>query len=169
MHNSTSSSHPPIAPPTTASTDWFLELDLPGAYYASIMKSIMLSIPNFLSRVPDNSFILSDRNEVEGKPAGDKLIQGMKGKGWAMVHLPYGGSVEIDLNEALDDGEGGEGGKYRGWWIDPKTGGREIFEEGEIKGKKEFKSPSEGSLKTDWLLYIESVSSTPAWFTGKQI
>jgi len=65
-----------------------------------------------------------------------------------MVHLPYGGSVEVDV------GKTGVEGKWRGWWIDPRTGGREVCERGE-GGRKVFKAPSEGSLGDDWLLLIE--------------
>ncbi|RSH90754.1 hypothetical protein EHS25_009929 [Saitozyma podzolica] len=165
MHNGESKTHPPIAPPTTAYTNWFHELDLPGAYAASLMRTITLSLPNYFTRIPDDSFILSDRNEPsDGTPAGDKLVLGMRAKGWAGVHLPYGGHVEVDLEKALpSEGEG----EYRAWWIDPRTGGKETIgkgkSDGPIKGSRRFEAPD----KEDWLLLLESVSGTPEWFVRK--
>jgi hypothetical protein len=148
---------------TTAYTNWFHELDLPGAYAASLMRTITLSLPNYFTRIPDDSFILSDRNEPSnGTPAGDKLVLGMRGKGWAGVHLPYGGHVEVDLEKALDTA-----GEYRAWWIDPRTGGKETIGKGKtdgpIKGSRSFEAPD----KEDWLLLLESVSGTPDWFVRK--
>jgi hypothetical protein len=150
---------------TTAYTNWFHELDLPGAYAASLMRTITLSLPNYFTRIPDDSFILSDRNEPsDGTPAGDKLVLGMRAKGWAGVHLPYGGHVEVDLEKALpSEGEG----EYRAWWIDPRTGGKETIgkgkSDGPIKGSRRFEAPD----KEDWLLLLESVSGTPEWFVRK--
>ncbi|KAK8843944.1 hypothetical protein IAR55_006736 [Kwoniella newhampshirensis] len=153
MHNAESKTHPPIQPPTTAFNNWYLELDLPGAYQASLFRHIMQSLPNFFSRIPDQSFILSDTHEpTDGTPAGDALISGMRSEGWAMVHLPYGGGVTIDLTKAGF----GEKKSWRAWWIDPRTGGREVFMRDAGGGVTQtFQAPSGGDQDDDWLLLVE--------------
>lgn len=114
------------------------------------MRSIMVSLPNYFDRVPDQSFIVSSTNEpTDGSRAGDKLISGMRSKGWAAVHLPYGGQVEIDLEKAKIST------KWRAWWINPKTGGREVFKRGEGGGQLKVEAPSGGTLDDDWLLLVE--------------
>ncbi len=149
MHHAGSRTHPPIAPPTTASVDWFLELDLPGAFYAGVAKQILLTLPEYFSRVPDQGFIVSDTGEREGERAGDKLVSGMRADGWAAVHLPYGGAVEVDLARALPAAKG-----WKAWWVDPRCGGREVFERGDKLGVRSFSAPSAGALSTDWILLL---------------
>lgn len=115
------------------------------------MRRIMLSLPKYFDRIPDQSIILSSTNEPEdGTWAGDKLISGMRSEGWAMVHLPYGGEVEVHLGLA-----GFTERKWRAWWIDPRCGGREVGVKGGGGDAKAFKSPTSGSLDDDWLLLIE--------------
>ena len=127
------------------------------------MRRFFLSLPGFFSRHPDSSFILSDTHEqVEGSTQAermdvlDKLIQGLKGDTWALVHLPYGGEVDIDLKLALS------GLRYRAWWVDPASGGREVLDEGsksEIKGSRVFQTPTAGDLDKDWVLMLETHSA----------
>jgi hypothetical protein len=114
----------------------------------------MLSLPNYHTRVPDQTFILSDTCDTGDGRAGDHLIGGMRGDDWAMVHLPYGGDVEVDLAKSLPNQT-----KWRAWWVDPRIGSREQFQEGDVlSGKETFKSPSSGSLEDDWLLLLETGS-----------
>lgn len=123
------------------------------------MRRFFLTLPNFFSRRPDSSFILSDTNEPkDGTSALDKLVQGLRGDSWALVHLPYGGEVEIDLVKAL----GEEGKTYRSWWVSPASGGREVLDNGSktvTKGSKTFTSPTEGALDKDWVLLLETYSA----------
>jgi hypothetical protein len=115
-----------------------------------------LTLPDFFTRRPDSSFILSDTNErKDGGSALDRLIQGLKSESWALVHLPYGGDVEVDLEKAL------KGQTYRAWWINPASIGREVLDNGvkvAIKGARVFHSPTEGALDRDWILLLETYS-----------
>ncbi|ORY25529.1 hypothetical protein BCR39DRAFT_543890 [Naematelia encephala] len=149
MHNAESSTHPPIQQPTTAFTNWNVELDLAGAFMSGTAKRIVESLPGYFERIPDQSFILSDTHEPATDLAGEELISGMREANgqWAMVHLPFGGPVELDLGKALP-------GKtsWRGWWWDPRIGSRETFGLGVTPGSKTFTAPDE----QDWLLYLEA-------------
>lgn len=145
---------------TTAYTNWYLELDLPGAFQMTTARQIILSLPGSLyDRIPDSTFILTERHEVAQedellRPAGDKLIAGMrseKGK-WAMVHLPYGGKVEVDLEKALMGAY-----KYRAWWVDPRVGGREVIGTGSAVNETSSRATFDAPDDTDWLLLFEAV------------
>lgn len=125
-----------------------MELDLPGAFYAATIRKVILSLPTPSSRVPDQSLILSETNEpADGSWAGDELISGMRGDGWFMVHLPYGGSVEVDMKKVE--------GAWRAWWVDPRSGGKSLIERGDSHENKTFKSPTEGEQDGDWILLVE--------------
>lgn len=106
--------------------------------------------------------ILSGTNEpTDGSLAEDKLIAGLKAKSWCMIHLPYGGTVTVDLSAALSQGASG----YRAWWVDPKTGGKASLDKGAVQNvenetKRDFVSPSEGRIDTDWVLLLETFSIT---------
>lgn len=128
------------------------------------MRQICLALPNYTSRVPDSSFILSDTNEPkDGSRAGDKLIQGMRGDGWAMVHLPHGGTINLNLTKALPVGTN-EG--WKAWWIDPRTGGRECFQTSkEPASQVSFTAPAAHGEDSDWLLFVETVSGSKSWFS----
>lgn len=129
------------------------------------MRQICLSLPQYFTRVPDSTFILSDTLEPDdGSPAGDRLIQGMRGTGWAMVHLPYGGTVRLDMRKALSDTRIE---CWKAWWIDPRTGGRELFQPAgnhEVHVSFTSSTTTKDDSDNDWLLYIETVSTTRSWF-----
>jgi hypothetical protein len=139
-----------------ATAEWFLELDLPGANYVSVLRRIMLDLPGYHARRPNNSYILSDTKEPgDGTPAGPELISGMSGPGWAMVHLPFGGSVVIDVSLAIPGGS-----TFRAWWIDPRVGSKVIALHTEsVTASREFTAPTGGSIENDWLLYVELLES----------
>lgn len=108
------------------------------------------SLPDFFDRIPDQSFILSHANqEATGQWLGDKLVSGMRSKSWMAVHLPHGGEVEVQLDEDTLTSA------WRGVWLDPKTGAREVFKRGTGAGTLKAQSPTSGSLDTDWILLVE--------------
>ena len=111
----------------------------------------MLSLPDYFARVPDQSIILSSTHEDDGL-AGNKLVSAMRAQTWALIHLPYGGSVEIDVKKGLSDFVG----PWNAWWIDPRSGGRHIFlQETSLSTPVVLRAPTGGSLRDDWLLLIE--------------
>ncbi|WWD01007.1 hypothetical protein V866_007945 [Kwoniella sp. B9012] len=142
----------PIA--ITAYTNWYHELDLPGAFQAGVIKQIMLTLPDYVSRVPDQTFITSATGETDSdRPAGNALVSGMRGSGWAMVCLPFGGHVELDVKKALPNCPG----DFRAWWIDTKCGGKSLIGSYSTSDDvvRTFSSPTNGSKNEDWLLLLE--------------
>jgi hypothetical protein len=119
------------------------------------MRTIVLSLPNFFTRVPDRSVIASQSLEpVSRDKRGDAMISGMRGESWCAVYLPRGGKVSVNLHTALNLGEG-----FRPWWIDPKTGGRMIVHTEDIVSIQpvEFEAPSSNCGQNDWILLVEQV------------
>lgn len=115
------------------------------------MKTIVLSLPTFFTRVPDQSIVASPTFESTSEAArGDTMISGMRGSGWCAVHLPQGGTVSVNVYKAVELGEG-----FRPWWIDPSTGGRVLVRTSERVSQVpvEFKAPD--PAMRDWILMIE--------------
>lgn len=118
------------------------------------LRKLMLSLPDYFSRVPDNSFIILQQEEQKGH----RFISGMRGDSWALVHLPTGGSVMIDLIKAFPQFR--QHGRFRTWWLDPKDGSRRVQDRGEtsaIVGCTTREAPSSGCLDSDWVLLLEAV------------
>lgn len=121
------------------------------------MRKIMLSLPNYFSRVPDQDFIVSSTNELDPHVrAGDKLVTGTRADEWALVHLPYGGSISIDLAKALP---GNEPSIWRAWWVDTKCGARELCGSGNQRGIFKATTTTSGTLKDDCLLLVETFAT----------
>jgi hypothetical protein len=73
----------------------------------------------------------------------------MRSKTWLAVHLPHGGDVEARLDkETLP-------GKWRAWWMNPKTGSKEVFQRGGGEESLKVTSPTQGSIDNDWILYVD--------------
>ncbi|KAL8291354.1 hypothetical protein RQP46_002332 [Phenoliferia psychrophenolica] len=146
MHNPKSKTHPPIAPPTTAEVPWYDELDLPGSFHIAHVRRLILSLPSFPSRVPDQSFILSNTHEGEG----DSLVSGLRAgsREWALVYTPKGEPVDVDASvfggRALGKAE----------WFDPRTEERTGIEV--VDGSWKFTPPSAGSIEDDWVLVLHA-------------
>lgn len=146
MHNGESKTHPPIAPPTTATNNWFDELDLPGSFHVGLIRKLVISLADFPARVPAQDIILSDTHEGEG----ESLISGLKSsKGlWALVYTPKGEEVTLDLKKAV-------GGSFsKAEWFHPSTGQRQEAK-GKVDGEQAtFTPPTSGTIEEDWCLIV---------------
>lgn len=155
MHNNQSKTHPPIAPPTTAENNWFDELDLPGSFHVSYLRDLIVSLPAFESRLPDQSFLVSPTHEDDSDPnlgagAGEKLVSGMRSadRKWALVYTPFGEDVEVKQSVL----EGSKLGKAQ--WFDPRMAKRSSAMAQEGQGTWRFVPPSSGSNADDWVLIL---------------
>ncbi|KAM0753520.1 hypothetical protein T439DRAFT_377708 [Meredithblackwellia eburnea MCA 4105] len=148
MHNPTSTTHPPIAPPTTAANPWYSELDLPGAFGISYIKNLITSLPSWHLREPDQSVILSATHEGEG----DRLVSAVRSseKTWALVHCPFGEPVTVSPTAV-----GGTVGRAE--WFNPRNEERSEIAKGSFKVEGEgltFTPPSAGTVADDWVLIL---------------
>jgi hypothetical protein len=112
--------------------------------------------PYLFSRIPDQSFILSDtfdrdtpEEDVEGKDA--KLIAGIRcaqGK-WLAVYSPEGVPFEVDLSVL-------RGRKATVSWFNPRSGVTSLAQPVELCGAVSVVPPSSGSYEHDWVYYVEA-------------
>jgi hypothetical protein len=141
---------------SVAEFNWFDELDLPGSHMVSTVRTWFLARPTFFSRIPDQSFILSDtfdrdtpEEDVEGKDA--KLIAGIRcsqGK-WLAVYSPEGAPFEVDLSIL-------RGKKATASWFNPRSGVTTPAGGAELSGAVRVVSPSSGPYEHDWVYYVET-------------
>src|SRR5262249_27327015 len=74
-----------------------------------------------------------------------------QGGSFAMVYLPHGQSVTVDLSKI-------SGKSAIGWWFDPRSGeATRIKGAFETSGPHTFKPPSNGA-DTDWVLILDDAN-----------
>jgi hypothetical protein len=123
---------------------WTEALDLPMANQVKHVKNLMLSRP-FLTRVPDQSLIIGDQNEMNHISA----IRDDKGS-YAMIYLPLGGKTYLNLSSLSS-------AKLSTWWYDPRTGNSYTGENLEKSSRVAIEAPTTGK-GNDWVLVIDSAT-----------
>ena len=88
----------------------------------------------FLTRVPDQSIVVSDEPDPWRMPVATRDSEGS----YAMAYLPWGGNVELAFSGS------------RARWFDPRTG-EWLSAEHSANG---WSSPSEGEGR-DWVLVLD--------------
>ncbi|MEJ2299042.1 MAG: glycoside hydrolase family 140 protein [Woeseiaceae bacterium] len=122
---------------------WREALQRPGAAQMAHLKALWESRP--LSKLrPGGEFLLTQ--DIDGVAAA-----GSSDNSYAMVYLPDGGTIEIDMSKL-------KANRLQAWWFNPSTGTAEAA--GEFEGYKVATfaaSDSEGYR--DWLLVLDDVSA----------
>jgi hypothetical protein len=130
---------------------WYESLDLWGAGDMTHVKHLMLSRP-FVTRIPDDSVVTSDRGSGDGYVNATRDAQGS----YAFVYTPLGLPVTVDLEKL-------SGRKVKAWWYDPRHGTAHEIGVYDKKGTCQFKPPIHGK-GNDWVLVLDDASkafSTP--------
>jgi hypothetical protein len=115
-HHSIWSMHNPAAPPAPGVPahemlfTWDKAIDRPGGQAMTHLRRLMESRP-FLSRVPDQSLI------AKGQGEGIDHIQATRGDGYAMLYLPTGKPVTVQLGPDKISGD-----HVKAWWFNPRDG-----------------------------------------------
>jgi hypothetical protein len=122
---------------------WLEALQLPGAGQVKHARNLLCSRP-FLSRIPDQSLIVSDAG------AGSYHIRATRDSAgsYALVYLPAGQPVELNLSALA-------GQQLRGFWYDPRTGVAQAIGPIDKHDRASFVPPGGGP---DWVLAIEDES-----------
>lgn len=123
---------------------WLQALDYPGAHQMVHLKNLMLSRP-YLERVPDQTLIAGDVGE------GIHHVRATRGEGYAMVYVPTGRSVILNMGKITGD-------SVRAWWFDPKTGQANNLGVFENKGEVRFTPPGLILDGRDVVLILDDVS-----------
>jgi len=130
---------------------WYEAIDQPGAFQMQHAKHLLLSRP-FLTRIPDDSVIVTDRVATSVPGAGRYHFVATRDStgSYAMVYVPVGRKFKVRMDAI-------KGGKVKAWWFNPRTG--EAAEIGEFAntGTREFNPPAPGE-KLDWVLVLDDAA-----------
>lgn len=130
---------------------WYEAIDQPGAVQMVYGRLLMESRP-FLTRIPDNSIIVTDRVPSSVPGAGSYQFVATRDLDgtYAMVYVPVGRKFSVRMDVI-------KGTEVIAWWYNPRNG--EAKKEGKFanSGTKSFLSPTPGE-NLDWILVLDDAS-----------
>ena len=114
-------------------------------------KKLLLSRP-FLTRVPDDTVIVTDRVSTSVPGAGRYRFVATRDSGgsYAMVYAPVGRKFNVRM-EVI------QGSRVKAWWFNPRTGDAVAIGEFANTGTREFSPPDTGE-NLDWVLVLDDKS-----------
>jgi len=123
-------------------------LDAPGAGQQQWARRLLESRP-FLTRVPDNSFIVANAVSSLVPGAGRYQFVGTRDQAgtYAMVYVPAGHPFEVRLGVIRAK-------TTRAWWYDPRTGKASSIGTFSTSNPRRFESPNPGE-ELDWVLVLD--------------
>jgi inosine-uridine nucleoside N-ribohydrolase len=130
---------------------WVEALDEPGALQMLYGRRLIESRP-FLTRVPDDSVIVTDRVPTSVPGAGRyRFVATRDSAGtFVMVYAPVGRAFKVRMDKI-------SGQTVKAWWYNPRDG--KAIEIGAFPntGDREFVSPDRGEL-LDWILVLDDAA-----------
>jgi hypothetical protein len=130
---------------------WFEAIDQPGAGQMQYGRRLMESRP-FLSRVPDDSIVVTDRVPTSVPGAGRYRFAATRDAdgSYAMVYAPVGRAFKVRMDAI-------KGAKVKAWWYNPRNGQATVIDEFANTGEREFLPPDKGEM-LDWVLVLDDAS-----------
>ena len=126
---------------------WFDAVNQPGAAQMQHGRRLIESRP-FLTRVPDDSVIVTDRVATSVPGAGRYRFTATRDQSgsYAMVYAPVGRKFKVRMDKVS--------GPVKAWWFNPRNG--EAAEAGNFNnsGEREFLPPNPGE-HLDWVLVLD--------------
>ncbi|HWI58391.1 MAG TPA: glycoside hydrolase family 140 protein [Bacillota bacterium] len=131
---------------------WFEALDQPGAGQMQFGRRLIESRP-FLTRVPDDDIIVTDRVATSVPGAGRyRFVATRDDAGsYAMVYAPVGRAFKVRMDKI-------RGAKVKAWWFNPRNGAATEIGTYSNQGEREFLPPDKGEM-TDWVLVLDNVAA----------
>jgi Protein of unknown function (DUF4038)/Putative collagen-binding domain of a collagenase len=123
---------------------WYEALHLPGSSQMQHARVLLLSRP-FLSRIPDQSLIVSDVGAGTHHVRATRDAEGS----YALIYIPSGKPVELDLTRLA-------GERLAGYWYDPRTGVARSIGVLQKQKRVSFTPPAGGP---DWVLVLDDLAS----------
>lgn len=142
---------PGKAPINNPLMPWSEAIDQPGAAQMQHGRALIESRP-FLTRIPDDSIIVTDRVPTSVPGAGRyhfSATRDMDGT-YAMVYAPVGRKFSVNLGTIT-------GARVDAWWFNPRDGKARLIGGYENKGVREFTPPDYGEAM-DWVLVLDDAS-----------
>lgn len=142
------SRHKPVNDPLMP---WQEALDQPGAGQMQYGRWLMESRP-FLTRVPDDSIIVTDRVPTAVPGAGRyRFVATRDVDGtYAMIYAPIGRAFSVRMNVI-------KGPKAQAWWFNPRDGTAAPVGEFANTGERRFVPPNPGET-LDWVLVLDDAA-----------
>ncbi|HEU5098516.1 MAG TPA: glycoside hydrolase family 140 protein [Roseiflexaceae bacterium] len=134
----------PGLPPILARRPWYEALNLPGSSQVRHARDLLLS-RSFLTRIPDQSLIVSDVGAGTHHARATRDAEGS----YALIYIPSGRPVELDLTRLA-------GEQLAGYWYDPRTGVARSIGVMEKQDRLSFTPPVGGP---DWVLVLDDAAS----------
>jgi hypothetical protein len=130
---------------------WYEAIDQPGAGQMQYGRRLIESRP-FLSRVPDDSIIVTDRVPTSVPGAGRyRFVATRDTDGtYAMVYAPVGRAFKVHMDVI-------KGARVKAWWYNPRNGQATVIGEFDNTGEREFLPPDKGEM-LDWVLVLDDAS-----------
>jgi len=130
---------------------WFEAIDQPGAGQMQFARRLLESRP-FLTRVPDDSIIVTERVPTAVPGAGRYRFVATRDTAgtYAMVYVPVGRKFNVRMNKVA-------GPKVKAWWFNPRDGQAAVIGEFPNSGEREFTPPDYGEM-LDWVLVLDEVA-----------
>jgi hypothetical protein len=130
---------------------WDEALGAPGAAQMLHGRRLIESRP-FLTRIPDDSLIVSDRVPTSVPGAGRyRFVATRDSSGsYAMIYAPVGRAFKVQMSKS-------SGGKVKAWWFNPRSGTATEAGEFANTGEREFVPPDKGEL-IDWVLVLDDAA-----------
>ena len=130
---------------------WFEAIDQRGAAQMQHGKKLLLSRP-FLTRIPDDSTVVTDRVSTSVPGAGRyRFVATRDTDGtYAMVYAPIGRKFKVRMDVI-------KGPRVKAWWFDPRDGKAKAIGTFDNQGEREFTPPDYGEM-LDWVLVLDDAA-----------
>jgi hypothetical protein len=143
-----SPSHEPIYRPLMP---WYEAIDQPGAIQMMYGRLLMESRP-FLTRIPDNSIIITDRiaSAVPGNGSYRYVATRDEAGTYAMIYVPVGRKFSVRMDAI-------KGKDVVAWWFNPRNGEAKEIGKYSNSDTQTFNTPTPGE-NLDWILVLDDAS-----------
>lgn len=130
---------------------WSDAINQPGAAQMQHGRALIESRP-FLTRIPDDSLIVTDRVPTSVPGAGRYHFAATRDADgtYAMVYAPVGRSFKVRM-EVI------KGSKVKAWWFNPRDGKAKAIGIFDNRGERAFTPPDAGEL-LDWVLVLDDAA-----------
>jgi len=127
---------------------WTEAINSPGATQMHFARDLLESRP-FLTRIPDDDLVVTDRVSTSVPGAGRYRFSGTRDASgsFAMIYAPVGRGFKVRMNKIT-------GAKVKAWWFNPRNGKALSIGTFTNSGEREFVPPDPGEL-TDWILVLD--------------
>ncbi len=130
---------------------WYEAIDQPGAGQMMYGRLLMESRP-FISRIPDNSIIVSDKiiSSVPGNGSYRYVATRDEAGTYAMIYVPIGRKFSVRMDAI-------KGKDVVAWWFNPRNGEAKEIGKYLNTGTQAFDTPAPGE-NLDWVLVLDDAS-----------